>query len=69
VLANEKTVIGRLWAYSGMTGRSPAPIRSCLLEPEAGRDNPTASAKLTATHLTELDLPLDWAEQYRLLAS
>jgi len=24
---------------------------------------------LTATRLTELDLPLDWAEQHRLLAS
>jgi len=25
--------------------------------------------ELTATRLTELDLPLDWAEQHRLLAS
>jgi hypothetical protein len=25
--------------------------------------------ELTATYLTELDLPLDWAEQHRLLAS
>jgi hypothetical protein len=25
--------------------------------------------KLTATHLTQLDLPLDWTEQHRLLAS
>jgi hypothetical protein len=25
--------------------------------------------KLTVTRLTELDLPMDWAEQYRLLAS
>jgi hypothetical protein len=24
---------------------------------------------LTATRLTELDLPLDWTEQHRLLAS
>jgi hypothetical protein len=24
---------------------------------------------LTATRLTELDLPLDWAEQHRLLVS
>ena len=27
------------------------------------------SDELTATRLTELDLPLDWAEQHRLLAS
>jgi site-specific DNA recombinase len=27
------------------------------------------SAELTATRLTELDLPLDWSEQHRLLAS
>jgi hypothetical protein len=25
--------------------------------------------ELTATRLAELDLPLDWAEQHRLLAS
>jgi hypothetical protein len=25
--------------------------------------------ELTATRLTELDLPLDWAEQHRLLTS
>ena len=25
--------------------------------------------ELTATRLTELDLPLDWAEQHRLLAA
>jgi hypothetical protein len=25
--------------------------------------------KLTVTRLTELDLPMDWAEQHRLLAS
>jgi hypothetical protein len=25
--------------------------------------------ELTATRLTELDLPLDWTEQHRLLAS
>jgi hypothetical protein len=25
--------------------------------------------KLTATRLTELDLPLDWTEQHQLLAS
>jgi hypothetical protein len=25
--------------------------------------------ELTATRLTELDLPMDWAEQQRLLAS
>jgi hypothetical protein len=25
--------------------------------------------ELTATRLTELDLPLDWAEQHKLLAS
>jgi hypothetical protein len=25
--------------------------------------------KLTATRLTELDLPLDWTEQYKLLAT
>jgi len=27
------------------------------------------SDELTATRLTELDLPLDWVEQHRLLAS
>jgi hypothetical protein len=27
------------------------------------------SDELTATRLMELDLPLDWAEQHRLLAS
>jgi hypothetical protein len=27
------------------------------------------SGELTATRLSELDLPLDWTEQHRLLAS
>jgi hypothetical protein len=27
------------------------------------------SVELTATRLTELDLPLDWTEQHKLLAS
>jgi hypothetical protein len=26
-------------------------------------------AELTATRLTELDLPLDWSEQHKLLAN
>jgi site-specific DNA recombinase len=50
---------------------SGAPSTSPFLSPELveailqGRQ----SVELTATRLTELDLPLDWADQLSLLAS
>jgi hypothetical protein len=40
---------------------SPQPIEAIM----QGRQ----PAELTVTRLTELDLPIDWAEQHRLLAS
>ncbi len=47
----------------------PPPCQPRLFEPGAGRGDPAgpATAALTATRLTELDLPLDWTEQHRLL--
>jgi hypothetical protein len=41
-------------------------LKSWLALIRRGRSDPVA---LTATRLTELDLPLDWTEQHELLAS
>jgi len=49
----------------------PASCQPGLLEPAAGRGDLAGRqpVELTATRLTELDLPLDWAEQQRLLTT
>jgi hypothetical protein len=49
----------------------PASGQPGLLEPVAGRGDLAGRrpVELTATRLTELDLPLDWTEQRRLLAN
>ena len=72
-----------IWRFTMRCFAAALRVRSChpalypasclprLLEPGANRGNLQGrqSIELTATRLTGLDLPLDWTEQRRLLAS
>jgi len=53
-------------AMSGASSTSPFWVPSWV---EAGSCKGRQPVELTATRLTELDLPLDWTDQRRLLAN
>jgi hypothetical protein len=64
ILADALITPARLLQWFAPAGMASDQIRKLL-----GRAGRLATAlTLTATRLTELELPLDWTEQHRLLA-